>query len=95
MSELPPTTSAFRRRLPTRQIVGLGGEFEDGGGVSIAGVKLIEAGLRHFLHHFAVMALPKDAPSPPVSRFIEVRGSDYYVYADERGVFKTLFELGE
>jgi predicted deacylase len=79
----------------TRKIVGLGGEFGGGGGVSIPGVRLVEAGLRRFLHHFAVMELAKDAPPPPDSRFIEVRGRDYYVYADERGVFEPLLELGD
>ena len=78
-----------------RKIIGLGGEFGGGGSVSIEGVRLVEAGMRRFLAHFEVMDLPKDAPPPPVSRFIEVTGRDYYVYADERGVFEPLFELGQ
>jgi len=78
-----------------RRIIGLGGEFGGGGGVSIAGVRLIEAGMRRFLAHFEVMQLPQDAPPPPASRFIEVTGRDYYVYAEERGVFEPLLELGD
>lgn len=78
-----------------RKIVALGGEFGGGGDVSIDGIRLIEAGMRRFLAHFGVMELPKDAPAPPATRFVEVRDRSYYVYAPEAGVFEPLVRLGD
>jgi predicted deacylase len=78
-----------------RKIVALGGEFGGGGDVSIDGLRLIEAGMRRFLAHFEVMELPKDAPVPPATRFVEVRDRSYYVYAPERGIFEPLVRLGD
>jgi predicted deacylase len=79
----------------TRKLVTLGGEFGGGGDVSIDGIRLIEAGMRRLLAHFGVMELPKDAPAPPATRFVEVRDRSYYVYASERGVFEPLVRLGD
>jgi predicted deacylase len=78
-----------------RKIVALGGEFGGGGDVSIDGIGLIEAGMRRFLAHFGVMELPKDAPAPPATRFVEVKDRSYYVYAPERGIFEPLVRLGD
>jgi len=58
-------------------------------------IRLIEAGMRRLLAHFGVMELPKDAPAPPATRFVEVRDRSYYVYASERGVFEPLVRLGD
>jgi predicted deacylase len=78
-----------------RKLVVLGGEFGGGGDVAIDGIALIEAGLRRLLAHFKVMELPKDAPPPPATRFVEVQGRSYYVYAPERGIFEPLARLGD
>ncbi len=78
-----------------RKIVALGGEFGGAGDVSIDGIRLIEAGMRRFLAHLEVMALPKDAPAPPATRFVEVKDRSYYVYAPERGIFEPLVRLGD
>ncbi len=78
-----------------RKIVTLGGEFGGAGDVSVDGIRLIEAGMRRFLAHFEVMALPPDAPPSPVTRFVEVRDRSYYVYAPERGIFEPLVRLGD
>jgi hypothetical protein len=78
-----------------RKVVALGGEFGGGGDVAIEGIGLIEAGMRRLLAHFGVMELPKDAPAPPATRFVEVRDRSYYVYAPERGVYEPLVRLGD
>ena len=78
-----------------RKIVALGGEFGGAGDVSVDGIRLIETGMRRLLAHFGVMELPKDAPAPPATRFVEVRGRSYYVYAPERGIFEPLVRLGD
>ncbi len=78
-----------------RKVVALGGEFGGAGDVAIEGIELIEAGMRRFLAHFEVIELPKDAPAPPATRFVEVRDRSYYVYAPERGVFEPLVRLGD
>ena len=59
-----------------RKVVALGGEFGGAGDVAIEGIELIEAGMRRFLAHFEVMELPKDAPAPPATRFVEVQGPE-------------------
>jgi predicted deacylase len=78
-----------------RKVVALGGEFGGAGDVSIAGIQLIESGMRRFLAHFEVMELPAQAPPPPATRFVEVGGHEYYVYAPERGICEPLVRLGD
>ncbi|MEM7025250.1 MAG: succinylglutamate desuccinylase/aspartoacylase family protein, partial [Pseudomonadota bacterium] len=76
-------------------VVALGGEFGGAGDVSIEGIELIETGMRRFLAYFEVMELPADAPPPPSTRWVEVRGQSDFVYASERGVYEPLVRLGD
>ena len=78
-----------------RKVINLGGEFGGAGDVSVDGVRLVEAGMRRFLAHFEVMELPPDAPAPPETRFVEVKGREYFVYAPDRGVFEPAVRLGD
>lgn len=72
----------------------LGSELGGGGAVTPAALATAEAGIRRVLGLIGALAKPPKAPPPP-TRLLEVRGSDYFVYAPEGGVFEPLVELGE
>lgn len=83
-------SAANARKLPN-----LGGEFGSGGTVDRAGLALVEAGIRRFLAHFGI--LPKGAAAQPrqATRFMEIKGRHYYVYAPDHGVFEPAVDLGQ
>lgn len=69
---------------------------ELGGGeeVSRGGLDLAEAGLCRLLVQQGILKVA--VPSAPVTtRFMEVCGPDYFVYAPEDGLFEPLVQLGE
>lgn len=81
-----------------RGLVSLGGEFGGGGSVTISGVGIVERGLRNLLAHVGIIEKPKSAPAAPPptpTRLVEVKGRDYYVYAEEPGLFEPAAELGD
>ena len=78
-----------------QKVVALGGEFGGAGDVSTAGIELIETGMRRLLAHLGIMDLPADAPPPPTSRFVQVGGHEYFVYAPVAGIVEPLVQLGD
>jgi hypothetical protein len=84
-------TAALRRGL-----VSLGGEFGGGGAVSVAGVRIVERGIRNVLIHVGCMdpAAAKGEPPMP-TRIIEVRNRDYFVLAPDAGLFEPVVGLGD
>jgi len=79
----------------SRILPNLGGEFGSGGTVDRKGLSLVEAGVRRFLSHFGI--LPKEAaePSAEPTRFMEIKGRHYYVYAPDHGVYEPAADLAE
>lgn len=75
-------------------VVGLGAEFYGNGQVTPDGVQIVERGLRNVLAHMGIADLPR-TPSPGPTRFMEVRGYSYYVYAPDNGVFEPFVKLGD
>ena len=78
----------------TRALISLGGEFGSGGGVSIAGIGIVERGVARLLAHAGII---ESAPEPSriPTRLVEVKGRGYYAYAQEPGVFEPAAELGD
>jgi predicted deacylase len=83
-------TAALRHGL-----VSLGGEFGGGGGVSLEGLRIVEAGIRNFLAHAGCLSARGRKDTMPETRVVEVRSRDYFVLAPEAGLFEPFVELGE
>jgi predicted deacylase len=84
-------TAALRHGL-----VSLGGEFGGGGSVSLAGLGIVERGIRRFLVHAGCMrpgSLPSETPSS--TRVMEVRNRNYFVLAPDAGLFEPCVALGD
>lgn len=78
------------------RIVTLGGEFGGGGSVSVAGVRMVERGMRNLLVHAGCLA--QDASSEGdrrPTRLMEVKNRHYFVLAPEAGLFEPVVELGD
>ena len=76
-------------------VVSIGTELGGGGMVSRDALRIAERGVRNLLAHAGI--LPETAlvgPDAP-TRVLDVGGPDYFVYADENGVFEPLAEPGE
>jgi hypothetical protein len=81
-------------RADRRGRIALGTELGGCGTVNPAGLAIAERGLRNLLVHLGI--LPRAHwQEPPPTRFLDVRGQDYYVYAPENGVFEPLVALGD
>ena len=77
-------------------LVALGGEFGGGASVSRRGVSMVERGLRNVLAHAGIIekrSAPGDFDGP--TRLMQIRSRDYYVYAEEAGLFEPAVELGD
>jgi len=72
----------------------MGTEIAGGGQVTPAALRILEAGIRRVL--CKIGALSGDPPpAAAVTRIMQVRGPDYYVYAPDPGLFEPLAELGD
>ena len=83
-------TAALRRGL-----VSLGGEFGGGGSVSVAGVGIVERGIRNVLIHVGFMPPDTGKAEATATRIIEVRNRDYFVLAPDAGLFEPVVGLGD
>ena len=73
----------------------LGTEAGGSGHVTRPALRMVERGVNNVLVHLGI--LPEGdriVPDGP-TRFLEVGGPDYFVYAPEHGLFEPLVELGE
>ncbi len=76
-------------------IVCLGTEAGGSGHVTRAALRMVERGVVNVLVHLGILpGEDRIAPDEP-TRFLEVGGPDYFVYAPENGLFEPLVELGE
>jgi uncharacterized protein len=76
-------------------VIALGTEAGGSGHVTRAALRMVERGVNNVLVHQGI--LPDSARISPdgPTRFFEVGGADYFVYAPESGLFEPLVELGE
>jgi uncharacterized protein len=77
-----------------RGAVSLAGEFGGCGSVNSENLKFVERGLRNLLVHLGI-AEGRIAEAPAPTRFIEVPGRSYFVYAPEAGLFEPFTLLGD
>lgn len=78
------------------RIVSLGGEFGGGGSVSVAGIRIVERGIRNFLRHAGCLGGDSTADSDRTpTRLMEVKSRFYFVLAPEAGLFEPTVELGD
>jgi hypothetical protein len=75
-------------------VMHVGSELGGGGTLTPAALHTAENGLRRVLHMIGALTEKPKEP-PPRTRVMEVRGSDYYVYAPDSGFFEPLVELGD
>ncbi|MDB5871916.1 MAG: hypothetical protein JWQ07_1358 [Ramlibacter sp.] len=76
-------------------VMHLGSELGGGGTLTIAALRTAEQGVKRVLK--LVGALDESVatePAPP-TRLLQCRGSDYFVYAPDAGLFEPVVELGD
>jgi predicted deacylase len=78
-----------------RGSIALGTELGGSGTVNPAGLAIAERGLRNLLVHLTILPSEHWREPPAPTRFLDVRGQDYYGYAPEDGVFEPLVALGD
>jgi len=85
---------AFGASARRRGVIAMGTEAGGGGTVAPSAVKMLESGLHRVLRHLEIV--PELAVEPGRgTRLVEVGGPDYFVYANESGLFEPAVELGE
>jgi predicted deacylase len=77
-----------------QNVAHISSELAGGGTLTRAALQTAENGLRRVLHLIGSLATKPKEKAPP-TRIMEVRGSDYYVYAPDSGFFEPLVELGD
>jgi predicted deacylase len=82
-------TEASRQRLAA-----IGGEFGGGATVTPAGLAVVERGLSNALAHLGLLP-PNSRAQTQITRWLEIPGSDFYVFSTSAGVFEPLVELGQ
>ncbi|HXA25320.1 MAG TPA: succinylglutamate desuccinylase/aspartoacylase family protein [Acetobacteraceae bacterium] len=76
-------------------VVCLGTEAGGSGHVTRSALQMVERGVNNVLSHLGILpASAWIAPDGP-TRFLEVGGPDYFVYAPENGLFEPLVELSD
>ena len=78
------------------RIISLGGEFGGGGSASVPGLRIVERGIRNFLHHAGCLAGDATAKGDQTpTRLMEVKNRFYFVLAPDAGLFEPAVELGD
>ena len=73
----------------------IGTEAGGSGHVTRAALRMVERGVTNSLVHLGILLRSEHiAPDGP-TRFLEVGGPDYFVYAPENGLYEPLVELGD
>jgi predicted deacylase len=76
-------------------VICIGTEAGGSGHVSRSALRMVERGVNNVLVHLAILPETDRIEPDGPTRFLEVGGSDYFVYAPENGLFEPLVELGE
>jgi len=85
---------AFGASARRRGVVAIGTEAGGGGTVSPAALRIARSGLHRMLRHLGVVP-ELEVEASHGTRLVEVGGSDYFVYATERGLAEPLVEPGD
>jgi predicted deacylase len=84
-----------QRGAHVRGIPAMGGEFGGRAAVTTSGVALVERGIRNTLAHLGILKDWTIQPPPKPTRFMQIVGRDYFVYAMADGLFQPAVELGD
>jgi len=76
-------------------VIHLGTELGGGGTLTIAALRAAEQGLRRVLKKVGALAESVSVEPAPTTKLLQVRGSDYFVYAPDAGLFEPAVELGD
>lgn len=76
-------------------VLSLGTEAGGSGHVTGVALRMVERGVTNLLVHLGILPGHDRIDPPAPTRFLEVGGPDYYVYAPENGLYEPLVELGE
>ncbi|MEO7761808.1 MAG: succinylglutamate desuccinylase/aspartoacylase family protein, partial [Casimicrobiaceae bacterium] len=85
------TTAAAADR---QGVVHMGTELAGGGTLTIPALRTAEQGLRRVLKKIGALADSVATESAPATRLLQIKDSDYYVYAPDAGLFEPVVELG-
>ncbi|MDX6748482.1 succinylglutamate desuccinylase/aspartoacylase family protein [Geminicoccaceae bacterium 1502E] len=77
-----------------QNVLYLGTELGGAGTLSLHSIEVAEGGVRRALGRMGVLPEAADE-TPPETKLLSVRGSDYYVYAPDGGVFEPFVDLGD
>ena len=71
-------------------------EFAGAGTVTPAALRIASQGLPRALHAFGVLnEVPTGVGPPTPPRYLEIKGDEHYVYANDTGLYEPLVELGD
>ncbi len=73
----------------------IGTELGGSGTASVQSVAIAERGVRRVLNHVGSLPGVDVSEELPPTRIMEVRGSDYYVYSPDYGMWEPLVDLGD
>ena len=73
----------------------IGTELGGSGTASVQSVAVAERGVRRVLKHTGSLPDIDVGEDPPPTRIMEVRGSHYYVYSPDYGMWEPLVDLGD
>ncbi len=76
-------------------VLSLGTEMGGGGTVTPPALAIMERGVNNVLVHMGILPAKDRIEPPGPTRLFDVGGSDYFVYATERGLWEPLARLGD
>lgn len=76
-------------------VLSLGTEMGGGGTVTPEALAIMERGVNNILVHMGILPAKDRLEPPGPTRILEVRGPDYFVYAQDGGLFEPVVKLGE
>lgn len=76
-------------------VAGIGTELGGSGTTSVDSLRVAERGVRRVLKHLGSLPDIEVGEDLPPTRFMEVRGFDYYVFSPDYGVWEPLADLGD
>jgi predicted deacylase len=96
ITDAPPGDDLALPAAAVRQgVMHLGTELGGGGTLTMAALRIAEDGVRRVLTRIGALADEPTTPPAPVTRLLQVRGPEYFVYAPDSGLFEPLVELGD
>lgn len=87
------SNASFAAAAIRQGVVAIGTEAGGGATLSVAGLSMVETGIRRLLAYLGILA--GDAPPTAGTRLLHVGGPDYFLHAAASGIFEPFVEPGE